>query len=368
MPSTPVHPTAPVPREDRHVVLALDLTALGARPGGHGPHGVVVARPFDGERLARLVHRADRGLLDLVVLGDAFLLHPGRRQVPGRLDAAVAAARVAPLATSLALVAGVAQEHVAPAHVAGAVRGVQRAGRGAAGWHLTGPGPDADEESWAARAETALAAVDAEWGGPCDDGGLPLGADGRFRVDHDGVRFAVRGRTAPAPGAPTAVTRPVVVVPVSGPAGAALAGRRADIARIAVPDVAEGARLRSLVRAAATAAGRPADAVRVLADVDVALADDPETAAARLDLARSTEAAAPGAPGAPGPRVPVLAGTGGDLAALLAGWVDAGAADGFVVRPSAPEVDVDALVDRVVPALQRAGLFRLGLSAALATT
>ncbi|VTR77889.1 LLM class flavin-dependent oxidoreductase [Cellulomonas hominis] len=367
MPSTPARPAPPEPArpEDRHVVLAVDLTALGARPGGHGPHGVVVPRPFDGERLARLVHRADRGLLDLVLLGDAFLLHPGRRQVPGRLDAAVAAARVAPLGTGTALVAGVAHEHVDPAHVAGAVRGVQRAGRGPAGWLLSGPASGADEREWAARAEAAVAAVEGEWDGPGDAGALLLDPDGRFRVDHDGVRFAVRGRAAAVPVPGPAAGRPLVVVPVSGAAGAALAGRRGDVARIAVPDVAQGARLRSLVRDAAAVAGRPAGAVRVLADVDVALADDPETAAARLALARSGDG---GGTAHAGARVPVLAGTGADLAALAAAWVDASAADGFVVRPSAPEVDLDALVDRVVPALQHAGLFRLRPSAALATT
>ncbi|WP_282945892.1 hypothetical protein [Cellulomonas endometrii] len=156
-----------------------------------------------------------------------------------------------------------------------------------------------------------------------------------------------------------------MVLPVSGAAGAAWAGRRGAVARIAVPDVAQGARLRSLVRDAAAVAGRPAGAVRVLADVDVALADDPETAAARLALARPGDG---GGTAHAGARVPVLAGTGADLAALAAAWVDASAADGFVVRPSAPEADLDALVDRVVPALQHAGLFRLRPSAALATT
>ncbi|WP_454048580.1 LLM class flavin-dependent oxidoreductase [Cellulomonas sp. Marseille-Q8402] len=343
-----------------HVVLGVDLSAVGARPGEHGPLATVAARPFDGERLARLVHRADRGLLDLVVLGDALLLHPGRRQVPGRFDAAVAAARVAPLASQTALVAGVAHREVEPAHLAAAIRGVQRAGA-LAGWQLAAPAgyrDEADDAAWAADAAAALAAVVAAWDGGQDAGAVRRDGQGRYRVDHEGIRFAVRGRAAAAP-APGAGVRPLVVVPVTGPAGAAVAGRYADVARVAVPDPASGARLRQLVRSAATAAGRRADAVRVLADVDVALADDRASAAARLDLVRAVERPGDAEPGRAGDRALVLAGTGADLAGVAADWVRAGAADGFVVRPSSPEADLDALVDRVVPALQQAGLFRL---------
>lgn len=358
MPSPTARPAGrdhrdPPGSERRTALLGLDLTAVGARPGGHGPQGAVAARPFDGERLARLVHRADRGLLDLVVLGDALLLHPGRRQVPGRLDAAVAAARVAPVALRTVLVAGVPHREVEPAHLAAAVRGVQRAGRASAGWQLSAPAPgaDLDEQVWAAHAEAAVRQVDAVWEGAEDVGAVRLDPEGRFHVDHEGVRFAVRGRTAPGPGD---TTRPVVVVPVSGGASAEVAGRHADVARVTAADPDEAGRLRALVRSAAVAAGRPADDVRVLVDVDVALADDHDSAVARLDLVRATERPDLGA----GARGLVLAGTGEQLAALVVDWVRAGAADGVVVRPTSPEADLDVLVERVVPALQGSGLVR----------
>ena len=368
MPSPTARPAGrdhrdPPGSERQTALLGLDLTAVGARPGGHGPQGAVAARPFDGERLARLVHRADRGLLDLVVLGDALLLHPGRRQVPGRLDAAVAAARVAPLALRTVLVAGVPHREVEAAHLAAAVRGVQRAGRAAVGWQLSAPAPgaDLDEQVWAAHAEAAVRQVDAVWEGAEDVGAVRLDPEGRFHVDHEGVRFAVRGRTAPAH---ADTTRPVVVVPVSGGASAEVAGRHADVARVTAADPDEAGRLRALVRSAAVAAGRPADNVRVLVDVDVALADDHDSAVARLDLVRATErpdlgagALGPGAQG-PGARGLVLAGTGEQLAALVVDWVRAGAADGVVVRPTSPEADLDVLVERVVPALQGSGLVR----------
>jgi len=353
------------PRTDRRPLLGVDLTAAGARPGTHGAVGVVAARAFDGERLARLVHRADRGLLDLVVLGEGLLLHPGRRQVPGRLDAAVAAARVAPLVRTAALVAGVPHEQVEPGHLAGAVRGVQGAAGGPAGWQLPGPASRdaADERAWALRAAGAVDAVLAAWDAG-EPGAVRRAADGRFRVDHDGVRFAVRGRAAArgdasgggvarGDAAPATPDRPLVVVPVAGPAAEALAGRYADVARLTAPDLVAAAAARSRVRAAAVAAGRAPDAVRVLLDVDVALADDRDAALARLDLVRSVEQPDLGVAGA------VVAGTGADLATVLADAVRDGAVDGFVVRPTSAEADLAALVERTVPALQQAGAFRL---------
>jgi alkanesulfonate monooxygenase SsuD/methylene tetrahydromethanopterin reductase-like flavin-dependent oxidoreductase (luciferase family) len=338
------------PRAARRAYLGVDLTAVGARPGVHGALGAVAARAFDGERLARLVHRADRGRLDLVVLGDGLLLHPGRRQVAGRLDAAVAAARVAPLARTAALVAGVPHHQVDAGHLAGAIRGVQGAAGGPAGWQVSGAAEQdaADDSAWAVRAEEAVLAVLAAWAA-ADPAAVRRDDEGRFRVDHDGIRFAVRGRTAPAvaPGRPA--TRPLVVVPVAGPAGEALAGRFADVARLTAPDLDAAAAARARVRAAAVAAGRAPDAVRVLLDVDVALADDRGAATARLDLVRSVEQPDLGVAGA------VVAGTGDDLATILSAAVRDGAVDGFVVRPTSPEADLAALVDRAVPALQQSG-------------
>ena len=51
-------------------------------------------------------------------------------------------------------------------------------------------------------------------------------------------------------------------------------------------------------------------------------------------------------------------GTARDLAELVEEWSDAGAVDGFTIRPSSLRTDLDALVDRVVPLLQEARVFR----------
>lgn len=338
----------------RPVVLGVDLTSAGARPGAHRARGPVPPRPFDGERFLQLVRTADRGLLDLVTLDEGFLLHPGRGQVTGRLDTVVAAARAARVTAAVGLVAAVDTAHVEAAHAAVALSSVDRASSGRAGWQATRqtavPEPD---EAWASRVELGIQSVTRVWTGRPGTGGgaVELDAEGRFRVDHDGIRFAVRGRPADG-GAPLSPTRPPVVLRVRSAASAALAGRTADVARIAVTDAAHAVRLRRLVRNSALAAGRDPEEVRVLAEVYVVLAAERASARARLELVEALEGTAP-VRGAL-----VVADTPDELAVLLADWATVGAADGFLLRPSSLGADLDAITDHLVPALQRGGLFR----------
>jgi alkanesulfonate monooxygenase SsuD/methylene tetrahydromethanopterin reductase-like flavin-dependent oxidoreductase (luciferase family) len=338
----------------RPVVLGVDLTSSGARPGAHRARGPIPPRPFDGERFLQLVRAADRGLLDLVTLDEDFLLHPGRGQVTGRLDTVVAAARAARVTSGVGLVAAVDTVHVEAAHAAVALSSVDRASSGRAGWQAVRqtavPEPD---EAWSSRVELGIQSVSRVWtGGPgTGAGAVELDAEGRFRVDHDGIRFAIRGRPAKGGGS-LAPTRPPVVVRVRSAASAALAGRTADVVRIAVTDAAHAVRLRRLVRDSALAAGRDPEEVRVLAEVYVVLAAERASARARLELVEALEGTEPARSAL------VVADTPDELAVLLADWAAVGAADGFLLRPSSLSADLDAITDHLVPALQRAGLFR----------
>ncbi|WP_369372069.1 LLM class flavin-dependent oxidoreductase [Promicromonospora sp. Populi] len=338
----------------RPLVLGVDLTSAGARPGAHRARGPVAPRPFDGERFLHLMRTADRGLLDLVTLDESFLLHPGRSKVTGRLDTAVAAARAARVTTGVGLVAAVDTVHVEAAHAAVALSSIDRASGGRAGWqatrHSAVPEPD---EAWAARVELGIHSVTRVWTGRpgTGAGAVQLDADGRFRVDHDGIRFAVRGRPASG-GDPLPRVCPPVVVRVRSEASAALAGRTADVARIAVTDIAHAVRLRRLVRDSALSAGRDPEEVRVLAEVYVVLAAERASARARLELVEALEGTAPMGSSL------VFADTPDELAVLVADWASVGAADGFLLRPSSLSSDLDAITDHLVPALQRAGLFR----------
>ncbi|WP_285101559.1 LLM class flavin-dependent oxidoreductase [Promicromonospora sp. MEB111] len=338
----------------RPVVLGVDLTSAGARPGAHRARGPVAPRPFDGERFLHLMRTADRGLLDFVSLDEGFLLHPGRSQVTGRLDTAVAAARAARVTAGIGLVAAVDTVHVEAAHAAVALSSIDRASSGRAGWQAVRQGtlPEPDE-AWATRVELGIRSVTQVWTGRPGSGAgaVELDAEGRFRVDHDGIRFAVRGRPAGGGDALPQVPPPVVVR-VRSEASAALAGRTADVARITVTDAAHAVRLRRLVRDAALSAGRDPEELRVLAEVYVVLAAERASARARLELVEALEGTAAMGDGL------VVADTPDELATLIADWTTVGAVDGFLLRPSSLSSDLDAITDHLVPALQQAGLFR----------
>jgi len=370
-PSTPTSPSpAPSP-----LVVGVDLTAAGARPGVHRARGIVQPRSFDAERFVQLVRSADGGGLDLVTLDEGFLLHPGRRQVTGRLDAAVAAARVAPHTTRTGLVAAVDTAHVDPAHVAQAVARVDQASSGRAGWSVGLPaGAVVQDDAWAAQARGVAAQVVRHWdglasgvtGGAGDTAGaVAVDDEGRFRVDHDGIRFAVRRHRPPEGRAGGGVAgrgadghqdgetrqgRPPVVVSVRSEAALDLAARTADVVRVAATAPARAVRLCSRLRDAAEAAGRDPDTLRVLTEAYVVLAEDRASAQARLELVEALE----------GPEISggllVVAGTPDDLAETIVDWRDAGASDGFLLRPSSLGPDLDALVDGVLPRLVRDGV------------
>jgi len=346
------------------LVVGVDLTAAGARPGVHRARGIVQPRSFDAERFVSLVRRADDGGLDLVTLDEGFLLHPGRRQVTGRLDAAVAAARVAPHTRRAGLVAAVDTAHVDPAHVAQAVARVDQASSGRAGWQVGLPaGAVVQDDAWAEQARGAAAQVVRHWDGLASGatgdtaGAVTVDDEGRFRVDHDGIRFAVR-RHRPAEeqvadgrrGGGTRQGRPPVVVSVRGEAAIDLAARTADVVRVAATAPARAVRLRARLRDAAEAAGRDPDTLRVLTEAYVVLAEDRASAQARLELVEALE----------GPEISggllVVAGTPDDLAETIVDWRAAGASDGFLLRPSSLGPDLDALVDGVLPRLVRDGV------------
>ncbi|MEV0953040.1 LLM class flavin-dependent oxidoreductase [Promicromonospora sp. NPDC050249] len=356
-PPQPTSITSAASSSFRPVVLGVDLTSSGARPGAHRARGPLPPRPFDGERFLQLVRTADRGLLDLITLDEDFLLHPGRGQVTARLDTVVAAARAARVTTGIGLVAAVDTVHTEAAHTAVALSSVDRASSGRAGWQATRQTavPESDD-AWAARVELGIQSVNRVWTGRpgTGSGAVELDAEGRFRVDHDGIRFAIRSHPTRAGGSGATLSRvrPPVVLRVRSEASARLAGRSADVVRIAVRDAAQAVRLRRLVRDAALSAGRDPEEVRVLAEVYVVLAAERASARARLELVEALEGSDPGR------GAHVVADTPDELAVLIADWAAVGAADGFLLRPSSLSADLDAITDHLVPALQLAGLFR----------
>ncbi|MGO1241169.1 MAG: LLM class flavin-dependent oxidoreductase [Cellulosimicrobium funkei] len=358
----------PHPPPPRTLHQGVDLTDAGAHPAAWRTVGSQAQRLFDAKRLVELVATAQRGLLDLVTLDDAFTLQPGRNgSVRGRLDAALVASRLAPRSAGIGLVPTVTTTHTEPFHVSKAVATIDHVSSGRAGWQVgwsTTPAEAAafgrkgaqDEPDAVAEADEAVEVVTRLWDSWEDDAEIRDVATGRFvdreklhYVDHEGIRFAVKGPSI-TPRPPQG--QPPVVVRASTPASLGLAARRGDVVRVRAATRDEAVALRAQVRDAAADAGRDPDGLRVLVDAYVVVGDTRASAQARLDLLEDLEGVSWDTDSL------THVGTARDLAATVEEWAHAGAADGFLLRPSSLSTDLDAIVDGVVPLLQGVGLFR----------
>jgi alkanesulfonate monooxygenase SsuD/methylene tetrahydromethanopterin reductase-like flavin-dependent oxidoreductase (luciferase family) len=153
-------------------------------------------------------------------------------------------------------------------------------------------------------------------------------------IDHDARFFTVRG--------PLNVPRPVQGQPVilqrDVPPSAGLAAS-AEIVLAAPSALAEAKAARAEWQALAPAVRTIASLVVVLGETDASAAKR----AAELDaLAKDTR--------------PRFVGTPEQLAAHLAAWQAAGACDGFDILPAVLPIDLDLLVQAVVPLLRTRGL------------
>jgi alkanesulfonate monooxygenase SsuD/methylene tetrahydromethanopterin reductase-like flavin-dependent oxidoreductase (luciferase family) len=329
---------------------------------------------FSASYAVGLAQEAERGRLDFVVFEDGFDRPAmGAGQRGGRLDALLVAARVAPATTSIGLVPVVTTTHTEPFHVSKNVATLDLVSRGRAGWKIAvsttaedadrfGRKPAAPIADLYAEASEAADVVARLWDSWADDAVIRDVATGRYvdrtklhYVDFEGRFFRVRGPSI-TPRSPQA--QPPIAVDVTTPAALAVAAERADLAFIHEPDAAAAHTRRDEIGAATAAAGRDPEAVAVLATIDVLLAST--TGEAREQRTRLDALAAPDAVG---PDAVDFTGTPADLAALVAAWFDAGAVDGFVIRPAVLPRDLTRFVDGVVPRLQDAGLFRREYSA-----
>lgn len=352
----------------RSVHLGVDLTDAGAHPAAWRTLGSQAQRLFDAQRLAALVATAQRGLLDLVAFDDAFALQPVTRHgVQGRLDAALVASRLAPRSAGIGLVPTIDTTHTEPFHVSKAVATIDHVSKGRAAWQVGwsttqqatqafGRKPVQDEADAVDEAGDVIDVVTRLWDSWEDDAEVRDVATSRFvdreklhYVDYEGIRFAVKGPSI-TPRPPQG--RPPVVVTATSDEALALAARRADVVRLRATSLDDALAQRSRLDDLTADAGRSVDELRVLVDTYVVLADDEASARARLELLDDLE------PSSWATDSLVHVGTAGAFAESIDAWVAAGAVDGFHVRPASLSTDLDVLVDRVVPLLQSAGLFR----------
>jgi alkanesulfonate monooxygenase SsuD/methylene tetrahydromethanopterin reductase-like flavin-dependent oxidoreductase (luciferase family) len=373
-----------------HLAVALD--GAGWHPAAWREERARPTELLTARYWADLVAEAEDGLLDFATIEDSLGLQSSRYrgpdgrtdQVRGRLDAVLIAARVAPTTSHIGLVPTATVTHTEPFHVSKAIATLDYVSSGRAGWRaqlsrpgdyphfgrrpvpdVAGPGgagPDADTSIVDAFEEAAdfVEVVRRLWDSWEDDAEIRDVATGRFvdrdklhYIDFEGRWFSVRG--------PSIVPRP----PQGQPVVTALAhatvpyrfgARSADVVYVTPHDAAEARSMVDEVAAEQRAAGRGEATVHVFGDLVVLLDGTASAARARrerLDRAAGFEYRSDAL---------VFVGTPAALADTLEEWRAAGLS-GFRLRPAAIPDDLEAISQRLVPELQRRGLFRTAYEA-----
>ncbi|TRW46294.1 LLM class flavin-dependent oxidoreductase [Georgenia yuyongxinii] len=292
--------------------VGLDLTGLGVNASSDGFSADLPVEKADLARLASYTRTAHQNGVSFVSLGEQFRLRSDRAvRRDSWLDPVVAARRISPHAGAAGLVTSVPASGADLSLVAGELAQITHTNGTWAGLQLAHHAGDTD----------ALA---------------------RTLTGVTRSLAATRGRAAKAP-------QPRVVVPVGTESEVELAGAHADVVRIRETDLEWARELRYAVRAASRAAGR--ENVRVLVDLHTVISADRDSAEARAELVSAIAGDA-----APWQGALTAYGTATDVADLIQTWIQAGAADGFVVLPGSLPADVVGLLRGVLPELRSRGL------------
>ncbi|MFF3374867.1 LLM class flavin-dependent oxidoreductase [Streptomyces sp. NPDC002680] len=367
-----------------HLAVALD---------GAGWHPAAwrepVARPrelFTARYWADLVAEAERGLLDFVTIEDGLGLqssHPvdpdgGTDQVRGRLDAVLIAARVAPLTRHIGIVPTVVTTHTEPFHLSKAIATLDYVSAGRAGLRvqitarqneaahfgrrqIPPLGPLNDPRTWESvgdlfdEAADYVEVVRRLWDSWEDDAEIRDAVTGRFidreklhYIDFEGPHFSVKGPSItprPPQGQPVVTALAHATVPYR------LVARSADVGYVTPHDAGQARAIVEEIRSEQSAAGRAGELLHVFGDLVVFLDDTTSAATARrerLDTLAGNEYTSDAR---------IFAGTAVQLADLLQELASAGLS-GFRLRPAVAGHDLPAITQKLVPELQRRGVFR----------
>ncbi|MEB4209484.1 LLM class flavin-dependent oxidoreductase [Mycobacterium sp. 94-17] len=343
--------------------LAVGLDGYGWHPQAWRyavAHNATGGGQLSGRYWAALAATAERGLLDFLTIDDSLAAQPGRRaaispqRLAGRADATLVAARIAPVTRHIGLIPVATVTHTEPFHVSKAIATLDYISHGRAGWQVR-VSPTAHEAALFGRrsapagvelfdeAADAVEVVRRLWDSWEDTAVIRDVATGRYidrdklhYIDFAGKFFSVKGPSI-TPRPPQG--QPVVAALAHTPAVVEFAAASADLAFVTPHDEGSLRAILAQVGRARRAAGRQ---ISVYADLVVSLAEDP--LAPPADLSSDAH---------------VFVGRSSDLVELLLAWQDAGV-DGVRLRPAVNAIDLPAIVDDLVPRLQRAGRFRAG--------
>jgi alkanesulfonate monooxygenase SsuD/methylene tetrahydromethanopterin reductase-like flavin-dependent oxidoreductase (luciferase family) len=337
-----------------HLHLAVALDGYGWHPQAW--QATLASNPdvpsvLSGRYWAELAGTAEGGLLDFLTIDDTLMPQPGRREridprrLAGRADAVLVAARVAPATRHIGLIPVATVTHTEPFHVSKSIATLDYVSHGRAGWQarvsvtaheaaLFGR-RNGSQDNLFEEARDYVEVVRRLWDSWEDDAVIRDMTTGRYvdrdklhYIDFTGKYFSVKG--------PSITPRPPQGQPVvaalahAGPAYE-FAAAGADVVFITPRD---DAAVRSILDEVRAAGG---SGLKVFADVVVSFNDEDDFRSDALIFAGSTT----------------------ELADMLLGWQRLGI-DGARLRPAVNATDLPAIVDEVVPLLQRAGQFRTG--------
>jgi alkanesulfonate monooxygenase SsuD/methylene tetrahydromethanopterin reductase-like flavin-dependent oxidoreductase (luciferase family) len=383
--SAPAGRSAPL-----HLAVALD--GAGWHPAAWREADAQPQRLFTAGYWTELAQQAERGLLDFLTIEDALNLQSDDHfaadsrtdRIRGLLDAVLIAARVAPTTRNIGFVPTAITYHTEPFHLSKAIATLDYVSTGRAGVRVQ-VGARADTAAHVGRREVEplrrdrltdpevqrlitdrfdeaadyVEVLRRLWDSWEDDAEIRDVATGRF-IDRDKLHYIeFEGRWFSVKG-PSITPRPPQGQPVVAALGHAsvpyqLIGRSADVGFVTPRDAAHAAEIVAEIRAEQARAGRAGEVVHVFGDLVVFL-DDSESAVARkqrLDERAGAEYRSDAL---------IYAGPAAGLADLLADWQAAGLS-GFRLRPAALPHDLTQVTERLVPELQRRGLFRTAYEA-----
>jgi alkanesulfonate monooxygenase SsuD/methylene tetrahydromethanopterin reductase-like flavin-dependent oxidoreductase (luciferase family) len=374
-----------------HLAVALD--GAGWHPAAWREPDAQPQRLFTADYWSGLAQQAERGLLDFLTIEDGLNLQSDDHfqadsrtdRVRGQLDAVLIAARVAPTTRHIGFVPTAITAHTEPFHLSKAIATLDYVSTGRAGIRVQ-VGARADAAAHFGRRESpplrrdrlddpAVRQLIADrfdeaadyvevlrrlWDSWEDDAEIRDVATGRFidrdklhYIDFEGRWFSVKGPSI-TPRPPQG--QPVVAALGHGSVPYQLIARSADVGLVTPRDAAHAAGIVAEIRAGQASAGRAGQTVHVFGELVVFL-DDTEAAAIarrqRLDERAGTEYRSD---------AHIYAGTAAGLADLLAAW-QAGGLAGFRLRPGALPHDLTQITEKLVPELQRRGLFRTAYEA-----
>ena len=347
--------------------ITLSISGHGAHPAAWQLSSLPTTRA-GLPRYDAIVQSAEKARLDAVIVASP----PEAGDCPGSLndilqpDNLAIAASLAGISSRIGLGASFPVRYSEPFNLARTFSALDNLMAGRACWKvetrseanpLFGHHRPAEADEHYRRAGEFLCVARKLWDSWEADAVLADKSDGMFAdskrihpIDHAGEFFTVRG---PLVAIRPPQGHPPLIMDDPTDHGVELAGRYADIVLVSGDGLDHAIAMSKTIRRAAVVAGRSAFDVRILATLCPILAES-RTAAER----RATDLDGRADPEAVASMGPRFIGTPDALAAHMAGWICAGAVDGFNLEPPVLSSDVAILLDEVAPRLRSEGLLR----------